>query len=209
MEREIVRLLAGVCICALGDKYLWNAIMALLTSKVPTLCPGRRLNGLFFGWPPERLAAWEKVQDKFYNNVLFGAFLIYPISSLNSLQAFNCHSSLGVIMVDFRMSCPPVFSFMGLYSLACFLAFPLGIPFVFWSLLVAMKVPDVARDKIVKAGLCAQARLNPAKGGPTDAQVLMRRSGGPGVAPGRRCIYYSLLHVLSQAFRVYSCCFER
>ena len=138
--------------CAWGQMLVkCNYVIAHIES--PLLCSGRRLKGLFFGWPPERLAAWEKVQDKFYNNVLFGAFLIYPISSLNSLQAFNCHSSLGVIMVDFRMSCPPVFSFMGLYSLACFLAFPLGIPFVFWSLLVAMKVPDVARDKIVKAGL--------------------------------------------------------
>ena len=57
--------------------------------------------------PCTKLAAWEKVQDKFYNNVLFGAFLIYPLVSLSCLQAFNCHSTLellGVITVDSRMS---------------------------------------------------------------------------------------------------------
>jgi len=93
------------------------------------------------------------VQDKFFNNVLFGAFLIYPIASLHSLQAFNCHSSLGVMMMDFRMSCPPLFSFMGLYSMACFLVYPLGIPLLFWYLLWIMKVPDIARDKKINAGV--------------------------------------------------------
>ena len=151
-ERENVCLLVWALGCAAGQVLVRFNYASAHTER-PSVCPGRRLKGLVVGWPPERLTAWEKVQDKFYNNVLFGAFLIYPISSLNSLQAFNCHSSLGVIMVDFRMSCAPVFSFMGLYSLACFLAFPLGIPLIFWSLLVFMKVPDVARDKIVKAGL--------------------------------------------------------
>ena len=60
---------------------------------------------------------------------------IYPISSLNSLQAFNCHKTLGVIQADFRMECAPLFSFMGLYSLACFAIFPLGIPFLFYKAL--------------------------------------------------------------------------
>ena len=57
-----------------------------------------RLTALCRGWTPERRQAWEAVQDRFYSNLLFGAFLIYPISSLNCLQAFNCHQTLGVIM---------------------------------------------------------------------------------------------------------------
>jgi hypothetical protein len=124
----------------------------MLTSLARLCYSERRFKGQFCGWPPERLKAWEKVQDKFFNNILFGAFLIYPIVSLNSLQAFNCHSSLGVMMMDFRMSCPPLFSFLGLYSMACFLVYPLGIPLLFWYLLWIMKVPHVARDKKINAG---------------------------------------------------------
>jgi len=55
-----------------------------------------RLKALCNGWTPERLEAWEKLLDRFYQNVLFGAFLIYPIASLNSLQAFNCHTTHSV-----------------------------------------------------------------------------------------------------------------
>jgi len=107
---------------------------------------------LCFGWTPERLAAWEAVLDRFFNNILFGAFLIYPIASLICLQAFNCHSTLGVINADFRMTCPPLFSFMGLYSLSCFFIYPLGVPCLFLKLMKAMKVPDMAREKIINAG---------------------------------------------------------
>jgi hypothetical protein len=42
---------------------------------------------------------------------------------------------------------------MGLYSMACFLVYPLGIPLLFWYLLWIMKVPDIARDKKINAGV--------------------------------------------------------
>jgi hypothetical protein len=53
---------------------------------------------------------------------------------------------------DFRMECPPVISFMGLYSLACFFLFPLGIPFLFWSLLMVS-------DGCVRESVCLALRL--------------------------------------------------
>jgi len=92
------------------------------------------------------------LQDRFYNNVLFGAFLIYPIASLCSLQTFNCNPTLGVLNIDMRMQCPGLFTWMTLYSTLCCFIYPIGIPFLFWSLMKSMKIPEIAQDKKIKAG---------------------------------------------------------
>ena len=103
------------------------------------------------GWTPERLEIWESLLDRFYGNVLFAAFLLYPIVSKECLQAFNCHQTLDVLYSDFTMECPPLFSFLGLYSVMCVFLYPLGIPYLFYSLMVKMKIPRIADDKKITA----------------------------------------------------------
>jgi hypothetical protein len=119
------------------------AIMILLA--LPTgVC---RLKAIIFGWTDASKEQYTMLVNQCFANLLFGSFLIYPVSSLNSLQAFDCHESLGVLRVDMRVTCPPFLSFMGIYSLCCFFVYPIGMPFAFWWILKAMKVPQLARMK--------------------------------------------------------------
>lgn len=123
-------------------------LVSLLAAIPLMVC---QLRALCSGWTSERMDAWESLMDGFYNNLLFGAFLIYPMASLNSLQAFNCQKTLGVLNADFRIECPPILSFLSLYSLVCIILFPFGIPYLFWSLMRSMKLPELARGKRNKA----------------------------------------------------------
>jgi hypothetical protein len=118
-----------------------------------------KMKAMWSGWTPERCVVWDELLDRFYGNVLFGAFLIYPVASLNSLQAFNCHRTLGVLNADYTMECPPLQSFLGLYSIVCFFVYPLGIPFLFYRLMVIMEVPRIARDKKIKEGFSDMVKL--------------------------------------------------
>jgi hypothetical protein len=118
-----------------------------------------KMKAMCSGWTPERCEVWEELLDRFYGNVLFGAFLIYPVASLNSLQAFNCHKTLGVLHADYRIECPPLQSFLTLYSIVCFFVYPLGIPFLFYKLMVMMEVPRIAKDKKIKEGFSDMVRL--------------------------------------------------
>ena len=38
-----------------------------------------RLQSLCYGWNPDRIRALEALKDKFWNNLLFGAFLVSDI----------------------------------------------------------------------------------------------------------------------------------
>ena len=104
------------------------------------------------GWTADRLETWDSLLDSFYGNVLFGAFLVYPIVSKESLQAFNCHQTLDILFADFTRDCPSSFSFLRLYSAVCVFLYPLGIPFAFYSLMISMKIPEIAKDKTISAG---------------------------------------------------------
>ena len=60
---------------------------------------------------------------------------------------------------DFDRGCPPVFSFIGLYSVVCVLLYPLGIPYAFYYLMVSMKIPEIARAKKISAGFSHMVAL--------------------------------------------------
>lgn len=130
------------------------------------------------GWTPARHQTYEALKDRFFNNVLFGAFLIYPTASLQSLQAFNCHPTLGVIGVDFTLECPELVSFLGLYSVVCILIFPLGIPVLFWSLMKEMKVPDIARDKKMRAAFSDMLSLFNKMTSSLECKLIAQTIGG-------------------------------
>ena len=156
MQFNVIELPKMSCLWA-GMSFDLNLIMTTGAPIVIAILFGVPLlwcqfKALLFGWTPERHDIFETLQDRFYNNVLFGAFLIYPIASLCSLQAFNCNSTLGVLNIDMRMECPDLVSWMSLYSFLCCLIYPFGIPYLFWNLMKSMKIPDIARDKKIRAG---------------------------------------------------------
>lgn len=105
------------------------------------------LKAKYVGWTDALSEQFVGLEDQFFTNLLFMSFLIYPICSLTSLQAFDCHETLNVVRVDMRMNCPPLFSFMGIYSVVSFFVYPVGMPVGFWFLLKLMKVPEIARSK--------------------------------------------------------------
>lgn len=108
-----------------------------------------KLKGMCFGWTNATSEQYAALQDQFFNNFLFGAFLIYPIASLSSLQAFNCHETLDVVRSDMRMPCPDILSLTGLYSVVCFFVYPIGMPVGFYFVMKINKVPELARSKKV------------------------------------------------------------
>ena len=105
------------------------------------------LKAKYVGWNPEIREQFVVLEDQFFANLLFMSFLIYPICSLTTLQAFDCHETLNVVRVDFRMKCPPLFSFVGIYSVVSFFVYPIGMPVCFWLFLKMNKVPEIARFK--------------------------------------------------------------
>ena len=108
-----------------------------------------KIKGMYLGWSAATIEVFSALQDQFFNNFLFGAFLIYPIASLSSLQAFNCHETLDVVRSDMRMPCPDLLSFTGLYSIVCFFIYPIGMPLGFYLVMKLNKVPELARSKKV------------------------------------------------------------
>jgi len=108
-----------------------------------------KLKGMCFGWTDATKEQFASLKDQFFNNFLFGAFLIYPIASLSSLQAFNCHETLKVVRADMRMACPDITSFTGLYSIVCFFIYPVGMPVGFYLVMKLNRVPEIARSKRV------------------------------------------------------------
>ena len=86
---------------------------------------------------------------------MFVLFLIYPVVSIATMRTFNCDSNLGLLKDDYRMTCPPVFSFLFLYSFVFFLLFPVGIPLFMNSAMKGMNMKKIVERKMNDAKFSA------------------------------------------------------
>ncbi len=89
----------------------------------------------------------ERVISSAWKNIMFWVFLIYPVVSLSTLEAFNCQPfGLGKLAADFNEPCPGQTHLLRIWSYIFIAVFPVGIPlFCYWSML-KMGVHLVARD---------------------------------------------------------------
>jgi hypothetical protein len=108
----------------------------------------------------------EKVISAAWKNVMFGLFLIYPIVSLSTMEAFNCQPiGLGKLAADFNEPCPEPTHFLRIWSYVFIAVYPVGIPLFCYFSMLTMGVHLVAQDikfsLLLKSLILKYASLSP------------------------------------------------
>jgi len=86
-------------------------------------------------------------------------FIFYPAVSLAALRAFNCDPNLGLLKDDYTVVCPPVNSFLAIYSGVFVVLYPFGIPFFMIQAMKVMKVKEIVKAKMDSAKVSAMLSL--------------------------------------------------
>ena len=96
----------------------------------------------------EHTKRWSQTMDSFWGNSIFFLFLMYPAISIATLAAAQCDIQVGLLMSDYRVLCPGLLSFYGLYSLFFFIMYPLGIPVMMVLVLRHAGITEVVENKL-------------------------------------------------------------
>eukprot|EP00291_Cryptomonas_curvata_P017050 CAMPEP_0172169214 /NCGR_PEP_ID=MMETSP1050-20130122/10581_1 /TAXON_ID=233186 /ORGANISM="Cryptomonas curvata, Strain CCAP979/52" /LENGTH=1462 /DNA_ID=CAMNT_0012840247 /DNA_START=2726 /DNA_END=7114 /DNA_ORIENTATION=+ len=136
-------------------------------------------------------ASYRTTVDFFWNNIMFLAFLVYPMVSLMTLQAFNCQPlGLGLLAADYRESCPIPYSFLRNYSTFFILVYPIGIPL--WMLFVmrGMKVHELSKSKVDSGLISSMIALFVKRASSVESRRLAQLIGDPQNTEefNRRCL---------------------
>ena len=92
---------------------------------------------------------WSAATDAAWKNIMYWIFLIYPVVSLTTLQAFDCQPpGLGRLAADLNELCPSNTSFLRVWSFLFIIVYPLGIPLFCYCSMVQMGVHLVAQDTV-------------------------------------------------------------
>ena len=98
--------------------------------------------------------------DRFWNGVMFTAFMLYPMLSLITLEPFNCQPvGLGLLAADYREPCPEPASLERIWAAVFILVYPVGIPVASVLVLRGMGVHRLAKEKIDAALTAAMISL--------------------------------------------------
>jgi Ca2+-binding EF-hand superfamily protein len=96
-----------------------------------------------------------ETRSYFWNNILTWLFLVYPTTSLTSLQAFSCVSIGGVhhlLVADMREECPTrSWGPIAIWSVFASIMWAIGVPVFSYIVMLYHKVPQMARAKQVRA----------------------------------------------------------
>jgi hypothetical protein len=102
---------------------------------------------------------WRQTLDKFWGTTMLVLFIFYPAVSIAALRAFNCDPNLGLLKDDYTVICPPMTSFLALYSAVFVVLYPFGIPFFMIQAMKFMKVKKIVKDKMDTAKVSAMLSL--------------------------------------------------
>lgn len=98
--------------------------------------------------------------DRFWNGVMFTAFMLYPLLSLITLEPFNCQpAGLGLLAADFREPCPEPSSLERVWASFFIILYPIGIPLASIIVLRMMGVHRLAKEKVDAALTAAMISL--------------------------------------------------
>jgi hypothetical protein len=129
------------------------SLVGMTRNRIWTIKPG----GSEYSTYKQRL---DETLDRFWNGVMFSAFMLYPMLSLVVMEPFNCMpSGLGLLNADYREPCPLLLSFERLWTCVFILLYPVGIPIGSILVLRSMGVHDIARKKIEAATISAMIHL--------------------------------------------------
>ena len=131
------------------------AVIALLL--VPVLVNKMIVNF----WSTSYEQRTERVVSAAWKNIMFGMFLIYPIVSLATMEAFKCHPTgpgLEKLTADFNEPCPGPTHFLSIWSYVFIAVYPVGIPLFCYFSMLSMGVHlfvdvEVLGDEICQLGL--------------------------------------------------------
>ncbi len=100
------------------------------------------------------------VLDRFWNGVMFTAFMLYPMLSLITLEPFNCQPvGLGLLAADYREPCPEPASLEQIWAAVFIMLYPVGIPVASILVLRSMGAHRLAKEKIDAALTSAMINL--------------------------------------------------
>jgi hypothetical protein len=100
------------------------------------------------------------ILDRFWNGVMFTAFMLYPMLSLVTLEPFNCQPvGLGLLAADYRVPCPEPASLERIWAAVFIMVYPVGIPVASILVLRRMGVHRLAKEKIDAALTVAMINL--------------------------------------------------
>jgi hypothetical protein len=103
---------------------------------------------------------YEATLDRFWNAVMFIAFMMYPLVCLVTLEPFDCQPyGLGLLAADLREPCPDILSFDKLWASIFIIMYPAGIPLASIIVLRTMGVHKLAQEKIDTALISAMINL--------------------------------------------------
>jgi hypothetical protein len=117
------------------------------------------------------------VQDRFWTNLMFMLFLLYPTLALTTMLAWQCDPLSGMMTEDFRLACPSADSMISLYSAGAFLLYPFGIPLFMNIVLRYNNIAKIVADKVDKAYFDAMLALYCKRACPLEAQCFARLVG--------------------------------
>jgi Ca2+-binding EF-hand superfamily protein len=100
------------------------------------------------GYGKKKSHSWVAVLDSAWKNIMFWIFLVYPIVSLTTLQAFDCQpEGLERLAADYSQPCPEDSQMLRVWSSVFILIYPVGIPLFCMLAMLRMGVHLVAQDK--------------------------------------------------------------
>ena len=103
---------------------------------------------LVAGYKKKKNPSWVAVLDSAWKNIIFWTFLVYPIVSLTTLQAFDCQpEGLNRLAADYSQKCPDDTHMTRVWSIIFIVIYPVGIPLFCLLAMLRMGVHLVAQDK--------------------------------------------------------------
>ena len=181
-QTDIIRLPSVSC--------LWQGITFFRKLQLYTLTPlvllGLLIMPVVTGWihrlhrSVDQVHRWHATLNKAWSNVMFVLFIIYPAVSLGTVLAINCDTQLGLLRDDYRVTCPPIDSFLTLYSFCFFVLYPFGIPIFMISSCLYMDIRSIVKEKLEKESFRAMVTLFIQSTTSVESQLFARLVGMTG-----------------------------
>jgi len=102
----------------------------------------------FWGLHVTAVGRNREAYDRFWTNLMFSFFTLYPALSISTMSVFNCDQYIGRLRDDYREVCPHFLSGKSLYSMVFFFLYPIGIPVTMYLALRFAGIVGVVKEKV-------------------------------------------------------------
>jgi len=90
----------------------------------------------------------RETYDRFWTNLMFSFFILYPALSISTMSVFNCDQHVDRLRDDYRVVCPHFLSGTSVYSMVVFILYPIGIPVTMYLALRFAGIVGVVKEKV-------------------------------------------------------------